>query len=85
MATLREAREELEAWVAERTAELRALSRQSESILNSASEGIWGIDCDGRTVFANKAAAELTGYPVAELLTSRMHDRVHHTRPDGTT
>ena len=84
MATLEEARAELEEWVAERTAELRALSAQSESILNSAGEGIWGINYDGRTVFANNATAELTGYSVAELLTSRMHDLVHHTRPDGT-
>ncbi len=63
---------------------LRQLTRQNESILNAAGEGIYGLDRDGRTTFANPAAARMTGHEVEELLGRKSHDMVHHTRPDGT-
>ncbi|MCA1939895.1 MAG: PAS domain S-box protein [Caenispirillum bisanense] len=54
--------EELEARVRERTEELRALSRQSESILESAGDGIVALDNDGLITVANPAAAEMLGW-----------------------
>ncbi|MGQ0535436.1 MAG: ATP-binding protein [Methanobacteriota archaeon] len=40
----------------------------SEVVLESASEGILGVDRDGRIAFANPAAADLAGRPIARLL-----------------
>jgi len=68
---------DLQAAVALRTSELR-------SILDSAAEGIYGMDLDGRTTFVNPAGANLTGHEVDELLGRRQHDIVHAARPDGT-
>ena len=54
-----------------------------ETILESAAEGIYGLDCEGRTTFANAAAARMTGYTVAELLGKPQHALIHHTRANG--
>src|ERR1700730_17571832 len=40
---------------------------QSGRILNSAPEGIVGLDVEGRITFANPAAAGMMGYTVEEL------------------
>jgi len=63
---------------------VRRLSERSESILNSAGEGIYGLDREGRTVFANAAAAQLTGHELEELIGRRSHEIVHHTKVDGS-
>jgi PAS domain S-box-containing protein len=64
--------------------ELESLHLQNESILRSAGEGILGLDRRGRVTLANPAGARMIGYEPEELIGSRMHDVVHHTRPDGT-
>ncbi|MEM1395215.1 MAG: GAF domain-containing protein, partial [Cyanobacteria bacterium P01_H01_bin.150] len=75
---------QLEQRVQERTAELRReisereqakaslerLSRQSELILNSAGEGIYGLNSQGELTFINPAAARMLGYRVEELIVS---------------
>ena len=53
-------------------------------ILDSAGEGIYGLDCDGLTTFVNPAAARLVGYSAEELIGKSMHAVLHHTRPDGS-
>jgi PAS domain S-box-containing protein len=65
-------------------ADLEALRRQLELILDSAGEGIYGIDRKGVTMFANAAALRMTGYTAEELLGKSPHEILHHTRPDGT-
>lgn len=60
------------------------LLRRQTLILDSAGEGIWGMDLEGRTTFANAAAARLTGHDQHELVGSRLHELVHHSRADGT-
>jgi diguanylate cyclase (GGDEF)-like protein/PAS domain S-box-containing protein len=67
----------------ELAAHARAAERQRR-ILEAAAEGICGLDPEGRVTFSNPAAAEITGYTPEELLGRRLHDLVHHTRPDGT-
>ena len=64
--------------------ELRRVSSRLELILNSANEGICGLDQNGYTIFANRAASEMLGYTQAELLGTNQHDLVHHTRANGT-
>jgi len=53
----------LEREVREQTAVLERLSRQHESILNSAGDGIYGLDQEGRVTFINDAGTRLLGLP----------------------
>jgi PAS domain S-box-containing protein len=63
---------------------LRTLTRQSDSILASVGDGIYGIDLDGKVTFVNAAATQMLGYKQDEMLGHVMHSLIHHTRPDGT-
>lgn len=49
---------------------LEQLRHQNELILDSAGEGICGLNREGKITFANPAAAKITGYSVRELLMS---------------
>ena len=57
----------------------------NEVLLKAAGEGIFGIDLQGITQFANPAAAEMTGWTVDELLGQSSHQLLHHTKIDGST
>lgn len=86
-ADLTESKHSLEKEIAERQLaqdKLERMSRQNQLILNSAGEGIYGLDLDGKVTFVNPAGATLLGYPVAELLGKPMLETVHHTKSDGT-
>ncbi len=63
--------------------DLRRLSRRTELLLDSAGEGIYGIDATGKTIFANRAAAAMLGWGTDELIAVPMHHVVPHSRPDG--
>jgi PAS domain S-box-containing protein len=65
-------------------AEMARVSQQNELILNSAAEGILGLDLQGNHSFINAAAARMLGYEAAELLHRPSHGTWHHTRPDGS-
>jgi PAS domain S-box-containing protein len=69
---LREARVRTERRLAEAT--LRESERTHRRIVDAAQEGIWVLDADGRTTFANRRMAELFGRPVDELLGTRHTD-----------
>ena len=62
---------------------LEQANRQNEALLNSAADGIYGLDLEGRITFVNPAATALTGHPVGETLGRHHHDLVHHTRENG--
>jgi len=62
---------------------LRTLTRQSDSILASVGDGIYGIDLEGRVTFFNAAATQMLGYKQEEMLGQVMHNLIHHTRADG--
>jgi diguanylate cyclase (GGDEF)-like protein/PAS domain S-box-containing protein len=64
---------------------LEQANRQNEALLNSAADGIYGLDLEGRITFVNPAALALTGYTVDETLGQREHELVHHTREDGSS
>ncbi|MGF1567441.1 MAG: ATP-binding protein [Nodosilinea sp.] len=63
---------------------LKRLSRQNELILQSAGEGIYGLDLHGQITFANPAAAETLGYSTNSLLGQFMHQLVDPTSSDQT-
>ncbi len=62
----------------------RQLSRRYELILQSAGEGIFGLDVQGNYTFMNKAAAAMLGYKEGELLGKHSHSCIHYVRPDGS-
>ncbi len=61
-----------------------SLKRQYELILDSAGEGICGIDIEGNVAFINKAALELLGYEREEVIGHPLHEVSHHVRFDGS-
>ena len=63
---------------------LRALIRQSNSVLESVGDGIYGLDLEGRVTVINPAAAQMLGYAPEDILGRNMHEIIHHTRADGT-
>lgn len=54
-----------------------------QALLDSAGEGIWGVDLVGNCTFVNRAALSMLGYTANELLGRNMHEMVHHHYPDG--
>ena len=53
-------------------------------ILESAGEGIFGLDKNGAVTFANPAACHMLGYAAEEMVGQSVHDRIHHSREDGS-
>ncbi len=73
--------------IAERTQaeeEIRELQKKLSLILDSAGEGIFGLDNQGNVTFMNRAASLMLGWEVEELLGKSHHQLVHHTHPDGS-
>ncbi|MEO5359080.1 MAG: response regulator [Nitrospirota bacterium] len=57
---------------------------RSRLILTSVSDGIVGLDTDGRMSFVNHAVTLLLGYTEDELIGERMHRLMHYAYPDGS-
>jgi diguanylate cyclase (GGDEF)-like protein/PAS domain S-box-containing protein len=55
-------------------AALRASEEHHRLIVELAREGVWTIDADGRTTFANRAMAEMLDTTVADMLEGSMFD-----------
>lgn len=64
--------------------EIKEILLQNKMIFESAGEGIYGLDLEGKTIFANPASAKMIGYEPEELIGKLQHAILHHTRPDGT-
>ena len=79
---LERSKDVLELHVQARTQELQKLQRRYESILNSAGEGIYGLDLQGRTTFVNPATAKITGWKVEELV-GKSEGEVFHRPSSG--
>ena len=81
---LKELNESLELKVQERTCDLEEAEERARLLLDSAGEGIFGIDNKGIATFINPEAARMLGYAPEELIGQRLHDIIHHSRPDGS-
>jgi two-component system sensor histidine kinase/response regulator len=70
--------------------ELRRLEQEvvvseerSRLILESSSEGIFGVDRSGVITFVNPSATRLLGYSPEDLIGQSSHALIHHSRADG--
>ena len=75
---------DLEKLVADRTEKLKQSEEYSRLILQSAAEGIFGTDVEGRCTFANEATLKMLGYATGEIIGRSMHDLFHHSNADGS-
>ena len=57
---------------------------QTKQILNSAGEGIFGLDLQGEFTFMNPAAAKMLGVDVRQIVGKPVYHTLRHTKPDGT-
>jgi len=64
--------------------EFSRLQSQHQLILDSAGEGIYGLDHDGRITFSNAAATEILGWRLEDVLGQVAHDVHHHSHADGS-
>ncbi|MBH0231680.1 EAL domain-containing protein [Halobacillus yeomjeoni] len=72
---IREKNNELEKVITE----LKQMSHEKELILNSAGEGIFGLDLNGRLTFANPSATDLLGYDSEEDIIGCSQDQIFHS------
>jgi PAS domain S-box-containing protein len=63
--------------------ERREAEERTRLILESSSEGIFGVDTDGKIVFVNAATCRLLGFPPEEMIGQPSHALIHHHRPNG--
>lgn len=64
---------------------LNAFRRQIDLILQATGDGVYGLNAEGKTVFANPAAARLTGFSTQEMLGNSQHELSHHSHSDGSS
>jgi len=64
---------------------LAQIQSQHQQILDAAGEGIYGLDCDGKTTFCNSASTEILGWQVEDVLGRPAHDIHHHSHADGSS
>ena len=57
--------------------------QQWQALLDSAGEGICGLDLEGNCTFVNRTAVNSFGFERGEMVGSNMHELVHHHYPDG--
>ncbi|WP_208852257.1 HWE histidine kinase domain-containing protein [Roseomonas genomospecies 6] len=64
---------------------LRESERRLNAVLDNATVAVFLMDDRQRCVYMNRAAEELTGFTLDEVLVldRPLHDIIHHTRPDG--
>ena len=64
--------------------ELDQLRRMHETLLDTAGEGIYGLDRNGEATFINKRAEELLGWSQADVVGQSIHEVHHHSHEDGS-
>ena len=64
--------------------EVRQRQQSLQRLLDSAAEGLYGVDTQGRCTFVNRAALKMLGYAQeAELVGQDMHALIQHSHADG--
>ncbi len=57
---------------------------ETDSVLNSAAEGIYVIDAHGCISMMNPSAERMTGFRIEDVRGQLLHPILHHTKRDGT-
>ena len=68
----------------EESVELERLRSQQQLILDSAGEGIYGLDREGRITFSNGASTSILGWKAEDVLGRFSHEIHHHSHADGS-
>ena len=63
--------------------QLKQTENQVRMILESAAEGIFGLDNEGRATFVNSSASEMLGYQADEIVGQPVHQLIHHSHVSG--
>ena len=63
---------------------LAETEERSRLLLESAGEGIFGVDSEGKFIFMNPSATRMLGYTQDEIEGKNVHDLIHHTHADGS-
>ncbi len=75
-------------WIAHLNHQLKLskqrLERQHDLILDSVSDGIYGVDLQGRCTFMNQSMKDITGWTSEEMIGHKQHKLLHHTHEDGS-
>ncbi len=79
LAEIQRNRDHLQQQVQERTAELSIAMERNQAILDSAGEGIFGLDLDGTVTFMNPSAARILGSAGTTLVGHSLHTHIHST------
>ncbi|WP_199245248.1 ATP-binding protein [[Phormidium] sp. ETS-05] len=58
-------------------------ARLNRLVLESAGEGIFGLDMHGKVIFANQAALRMLGWEEEETIGQNLHDFLHHAHSPG--
>jgi diguanylate cyclase (GGDEF)-like protein/PAS domain S-box-containing protein len=64
--------------------EIDRLHQRNQLLLNSAGEGIYGVDTQGKITFINPMALRMLGWTEQEVLGRSAHDLFHYCHPDGS-
>ena len=64
--------------------EIDRLFQRNQLLLNSAGDGIYGVDTQGKITFINPAALKMLGWTEQEVLGGSAHDLFHYCHPDGS-
>jgi PAS domain S-box-containing protein len=62
---------------------LSAAEERVRQILESAAEGIFGVDTEGTITFVNPSACRSLGFSAAEMIGQPSHQLIHHHHTDG--
>lgn len=63
---------------------LQGLQQRYFKLLESMSEGVYGLDADGLCSFVNPAAERITGWASDDILGKNIHQFHHHSHADGS-
>lgn len=69
---------------AQRARDLDGQRARVAALVESAGEGLYTIDLDGRCTLVNQAAATWLGWRPEEMIGRDMHELMHHSHADGT-
>ncbi len=66
------------------SSQLARLETRHQVILDSAGEGVYGLDSEGKTTFCNEAATRILGWGDKDVIGHPLHDIHHHSHEDGS-